>query len=29
MKNFPSLKFIIQITDLKHIIWDSIDTDAQ
>lgn len=28
-KHFPSLKLILQITDLKHIIWDSIDRDSQ
>lgn len=28
-KHFHSLKLVLQITDLRHIVWDSIDTDAQ
>lgn len=28
-KHFPSLKLILHIPNLKHIIWDSIDRDSQ
>lgn len=28
-KHFPFYKLILQITDLKHIIWESLDRDSQ